>query len=217
MRLGVQRRKSLAAAKVSCSLPPPVRVTLNAAASRAPHLRLSLYPYGTKTRPRANGPGSMLTRRNVVIGAASVAIASHAVAADVSAGAFVTAIYDTYVGKKGNGVTLDSDQNVRHYFAPSLAALILKDQSLAARRKEVGTLDFDPFVDAQDWDIAAFDVAVSDKGPDKANATVNFNNFGNPKTVVLDLVRIRNEWKIGDIAWTPHENPNTLRALYVHQ
>ena len=72
---------------------------------------------------------------------------------------------------------LDSDQKVQRYFEPSLAALIVKDQNDAAQRKEVGTLDFDPFVDAQDWDIAAFNVAVSDKGADKASATVTVQQF----------------------------------------
>jgi hypothetical protein len=156
----------------------------------------------------------VLTRRDIVLATAWAAVAARA--ADTSARAFVVAIYDAYVGKDGNGITLDSDQKVQHYFEPSLAALILQDQKDAARHQEVGALDFDPFVDARDWDIAAFNVAMTDKGSDKASATVQFNNFGKPQTVVLELVKIKNEWKISDIGWTPHENPNTLRALYVH-
>jgi hypothetical protein len=156
----------------------------------------------------------VLKRRDIVLLVAWVALATRAMAADASARAFVAAIYDAYVGKNCNGIALDSDQKVQHYFEPSLAALILQDQKEAARRKEVGTLDFDPFVDAQDWDIAAFNIAMNDKGPDKASANVQFNNFGSPQTVALDLVKIKNEWKISDITWTPHENPNTLRTLY---
>jgi hypothetical protein len=155
----------------------------------------------------------VLKRRDVVMLAAS-ALVTRADAADTAARAFVAAIYDAYVGKNGNGIALDGDQQVQRYFEPSLAALISQDQKEAARRKDVSTLDFDPFVDAQDWDIAAFNIAMSDKGADKASATVQFNNFGKAQTVVLDLVKIRSEWKISDITWTPHENPNTLRALY---
>jgi hypothetical protein len=158
-----------------------------------------------------------LSRRAIVVGmTASAAIATAAAAADASPRAFVAAIYDAYVGKNGNGVALDSNQMVQRYFEPSLAVLIVKDQNDAAQRKEVAALDFDPFVDAQDWDIAAYDLAMNDKGADKASATVTFNNFGKAKTVVLDLVKIKNDWKISDIAWTPHENPNTLRTLYAH-
>jgi hypothetical protein len=177
---------------------------------------IELLRHAPEIRSTTKGSGIVLRRRDVVLATAWVAVTAHAAADDSSARAFVAAIYDAYVGKNGNGVALDSDQKVQRYFDPSLGALILKDQHEAARRREVGTLDFDPFVDAQDWDIAAFDVAVNDKGPNKASATVQFNNFGKAKTVVLDLVKIKNEWKINDIAWTPHENPNTLRALFVH-
>jgi Protein of unknown function (DUF3828) len=158
----------------------------------------------------------VLKRRDIVLLTAWAALAARANAADASARAFVAAIYDAYVGKSGNGIALDSEQKVHHYFEPSLAALILQDHKDAARRKEVGTLDFDAFVDAQDWDIAAYNIAMNDKGPDKASATVQFNNFRKAQTIVLDLVKIKNEWKITDITWTPHENPNTLRTLYVH-
>lgn len=163
----------------------------------------------------------MLTRRNMILAAAAaaagatcVAGATPAAAADASAHDFVAAIYDTYVGKTGNGIALDNDRAVRRYFEPSLAASILKDRKDAARRNEVGALDFDPFVDAQDWEIAAFAVAVDDAGPDNAGATVKFDNFDKPTTVLLDLVKIKNEWRISNITWTPHEEPNNLRALY---
>ena len=166
--------------------------------------------------PRPKDLGACLSRRDIVLVATWGALSTRATAADASAHTFVAAIYDTYVGKNGNGIALDSDQKVQRYFEPSLAALILQDQKDAARHQEVGALDFDPFVDAQDWDIAAFNVAMNDKGADKASATVQFNSFGKPQAVVLDLVKIKNEWKINDISWTPHENPNTLRALYLH-
>jgi hypothetical protein len=159
----------------------------------------------------------MLTRRNIILVsgcAAWAAVATRAVAADASAHDFVAAIYKTYAGKHGNGIALDNERTIRRYFEPSLAAAILKDQKESVRRNEVGALDFDPFVDAQDWEIGAFTISVSEAGPDKASATVKFANFGKPSTVVLDLVKVKNEWRITDITWTPHEKPNNLRALY---
>jgi hypothetical protein len=156
----------------------------------------------------------MLTRRESILVAASALLASRAQAADTSAHDFVAAIYNTYVGKNGNGVALDNERTVRRYFEPSLAALILKDQKDAARRNEVGVLDFDPFVDAQDWDISSFALTVSETGSDKASATVKFSNHGTDSTIVLDLAKIKNEWKITNITWMPHDKPNNLRALY---
>jgi hypothetical protein len=158
----------------------------------------------------------MLARRAIMLGAIGAAITGAASAADQSAQAFVAGIYDAYKGKNANGHALDNERTIRRYFEPSLAAAMIKDQRDAARRQEVGTLDFDPFVDAQDWDIDAFDIAVRDGGPDKATATVKFSNLKSDSTVVLDLVKIKGEWKISNITWTPHEAPNSLRAMYTH-
>ena len=159
----------------------------------------------------------MLTRRAIMLGSVSAAAAGPSLAADQTAQAFVAGIYEAYKGKNGNGRPLDNERMIRRYFQPTLAAAMVKDQSDAARRQEVGTLDFDPFVDAQDWDIETFDIAVREDGGDKASATVKFSNMKNDSTVVLDLVRIKGEWKISNITWTPHEAPNSLRALLAHQ
>lgn len=141
-------------------------------------------------------------------------MAGAALAAEPSARDFITAIYEAYKGKDAKGRPLDDDAAISRYFEPKLAAAMIKDRRAAARRKEVGTLDFDPFVDAQDWEITAFDIAVSDAGPGKASATVKFANLDSHSTVVLDLVMIKGAWRISNITWTPHDKPNTLRGLY---
>ena len=146
--------------------------------------------------------------------AALVARATPLAAADTSAHDFAAAIYDSYVGKDRNGLALDSDAKLRRYFEPSLAALMLKDRHQAARRGEVGTLDFDPFVDAQDWEISGLTIAVADAGPGKARATVKFKNADQASVVALELIKIGKDWKIGNVTWQPHEQPNNLRALY---
>ena len=145
---------------------------------------------------------------------ATTAIAVPALTADASAEAFVAAIYASYKGKDGNGVTLDNEKTIRRYFEPSLAALMVKDQKDAAKRNDTPTLDGDPFVDAQDWDIEAVDIAVADAEPGKAKATVKFKNRETPTTVVLDLVKIKNDWRIGDITWQHDGKQETLRGLY---
>ena len=149
-----------------------------------------------------------------VLTACSSAIAAPAAAPD--ARAFVAAIYDTYIGKNGNGIALDSASALRRYFEPSLAALIGKDQKNAARHHDAPTLDGDPFVDAQDWDIAAYDIAIKDTAPDKTSATVTFQNANKPTTVVLDLVKLKNDWRISDVTWQHDGKPETLRGLFKH-
>jgi hypothetical protein len=72
------------------------------------------------------------------------AAAAPPVAADVTAKAFVTKIYDAYKGKHSKGVSIANEAAIQSYFEPALAALIVKDQKAAAKRKEVPAVDFDP-------------------------------------------------------------------------
>ena len=156
----------------------------------------------------------MLTRRHLLLIAACAVIASPALAADQSAREFVAAIYAAYKGKNTKGIQLTNDREIRRYFAPALAALIIKDRKDAAKRNEVGALDGDPFIDAQDWEISSFDIAVSEPTPDKAVATVKFTN-DTPKVVVLDLVKLKTEWRISEITWRRDNNQSeTLSSLF---
>jgi hypothetical protein len=138
----------------------------------------------------------------------TVCAAVHARADDASAKPFVEAIYAAYKGKDARGVSLDSDAAVSRYFEPRLAALIIKDRKDA--RGEVGKLDGDPFVDAQDWEIDAFGIAVRESDAGKASATVSFRNMNEQRSVVLDLVKLREGWRIANITW---DRKTSLRAL----
>jgi hypothetical protein len=159
----------------------------------------------------------MLTRRTMILGAACSAVAAAAfAAADQAATAFVTAIYASYKGKNAKGIRLDNEAGIRRYFEPSLAALMIKDGKDASRRHEVPSLDGDPFVDAQDWDIAAVNIAVTDAANNAASATATFKNGDTPTTVVLDLVKVNNDWRVGDITWQHDGKKETLRGLYRH-
>jgi len=159
---------------------------------------------------------AMLTRRSLTLCLACAALITPAYAGDASATAFITAIYDSYKGKDAKGTPLDSLRTIRHYFEPKLAALMASDRNAAARRNEVGALDFDPFVDAQEWDISTFDIVVSDATAGKAQATVKFINLGQAMTVVLDLVQVGNAWRIYEISWLQNGKTERLRKMFVH-
>jgi hypothetical protein len=158
----------------------------------------------------------MLSRRTIILGAICVAVAGPAFAADPGATAFITAIYNSYKGKDAKGVPLENERTIRRYFEPTLAAAMAKDQKAAARRNEVGLLDFDPFLEAQDWDVGAFDIAVSDAAAGTAKATVKFVNQGEAMTVVLDLVQVKNHWRVYDITWLHDGKTENLRKTFVH-
>ena len=126
---------------------------------------------------------------------------------------FVEQIYGAYVGnaqKGANGVQLDTPTDVKRYFTPALAILILEDEAAAEKRGEEPTLDGDAFVGHQDWDIADLAVDVKEAGA-KAKATVSFKNFGKAETVVVELLRVGADWRIADIQW---DDASTLRGLF---
>jgi hypothetical protein len=158
----------------------------------------------------------MLTRRSLALGAACAVLVAPASAGDASATAFITVIYNSYKGKDSKGVPLNSERTIRRYFEPKLATLMAKDEKTAARHKEVGSLDSDAFIYAQDWEISKFDIAVNDAAAGKTQATVKFVNFGGATTVVLDLIQVKGDWRIYDITWVREGKKDTLRKLFIH-
>jgi hypothetical protein len=163
--------------------------------------------------PRAARPGASWGAAFMLLLAMLFAAPGQARAAGQSPEAFLHAIYGHYIGDpaKALGLPLDTHAKIRRYFEPSLAALIIKDQDAAAKRGEPPALDGDPFVDAQDWRIAAVDIRVQNAGDGKATGVVSFLNAGKPMTVTLQLVKLKGAWKIGDIVW---EEEGSLRGLY---
>ena len=158
----------------------------------------------------------MLTRRSLMLGASCAALAAPARAGDASATAFITEIYNSYKGNDAKGMPLDTERAIRRYFEPKLATLMANDRKQAAHRNEVVSLDFDPFLDAQDWEVANFDIAVNDAAAGKTQATVKFVNLGEATTVVLDLIQLKGDWRIYDITWLHDGKPDTLRKLFIH-
>jgi hypothetical protein len=155
----------------------------------------------------------MITRRNFVLMSVLAAACAPAgtARADSAARAFLEKIYAAYKGKGSKGIGLDSDAMLQRYFEPKLAALMIKDRNDAKKRGDVPDLDGDPFINGQDWEIGPVDIAVRDIAPDKASATVKFRNLKVQTTVVYDLIRIKEGWRIADITW---DGKDTLRGIY---
>jgi hypothetical protein len=112
---------------------------------------------------------------------------------------FVTALYQTYVGKDAKGIPVNSGL-ARQVITPGLMKLIDADAKAAARRGEPPRLDGDPFIDAQDFDIKSFTVEVQEVGRARAVATVTFRNEAsvNNGPMILALVKTGDTWRIDD-------------------
>jgi hypothetical protein len=157
-----------------------------------------------------------MTRTTLALAAFLALLATPAIAAGATPQAFLDSIYSHYHGtpeaKGGAGVLIDTPAQIRRYFAPDLAKLIIDDEAAANKRDEVPTLDGDPFIDAQDWDIQNLTVHIDSQTRTAARATVKFTNFKEPKTVTLDLVNTKDGWRISEVKWSGDET--TLRGLY---
>jgi len=157
---------------------------------------------------------TLLSRRGLLAASATFAIAATLArksAAATSPEAFLEAIYGAYRGE-GDGVDLGDRAALDRYFTPDLATMIADDRARAEAAEEVPTLDGDPFIDAQDWEIENLAISVDHGAEGKATGHVRFVNAGTPVAIEVMLVETPAGWRIRDIHW-----PNgSLRGLYTH-
>lgn len=139
-------------------------------------------------------------------GLVTLLAATDATAQAATAQGFVESLYKPYLNKAFKGQPYE---DASRFFAPSLAQAMERDYREARRRKEVPTLNGDPFVDAQDWEISKLAIDVATNG-DAATARVSFQNLGNATRLVLELVRTPTGWRIAEI----NGPSGSLKALY---
>ncbi|WP_422036512.1 DUF3828 domain-containing protein [Reyranella sp.] len=145
--------------------------------------------------------------RRVMLGGLVAALAGTDVLAQAAtAQAFVESLYRPYLAKGFQGQPYG---DTARFFVPALAQAIDRDNREARRRNEVPSLNGDPFVDAQDWEISTLSIDVT-ANDDAATARVSFQNFGEAKRVVLELARTPAGWRIAEI----RAPSGSLKALY---
>jgi hypothetical protein len=138
-------------------------------------------------------------------------LAAPVAATEPSAQAFLQSIYAQYLGPNGKGVKLDGDADLPRWFAPPVVALMRRDRERSARRHDVGALDGDPFVDAQDWALSDLHISVEEQAA-RALGRVQFKNIDTTVAITLDLVLIRGHWRVADIHWPEGSLMALLRA-----
>jgi len=110
---------------------------------------------------------------------------------DSDAVTLITAIYKTY----------ETDQaELPHVFSKRLQALIDKDEKEA--QGGVGRIDWDVFIDGQDWKLTELKIAPVSQTPSQAQVRATFKNFDKPSDLLFDLVLEDGHWRIDDIQKT---------------
>ena len=114
--------------------------------------------------------------------------------ADSDPVSLIKAIYSTY--------TSDNDNpGLPHIYSKRLQALIDKDEKETPEGM-VGRIDWDVFIDGQDWKLTELNIALVSKTADKAHVRTTFKNFGEPSNMLFDLVREEGHWRIDDVTKT---------------
>jgi hypothetical protein len=130
--------------------------------------------------------------------------------ADAGPRALLSEIYTHYTDDEAPVLDWNGD-DAQRLFEPRLAAAVVADARASGERGEVSdVLDFDPFVQGQDYEIAALKIAVLESQARSARLLVTFRNSGHPLAIHFDLVRLESGWRIRDMRW----GQTSLRALY---
>ncbi len=113
-------------------------------------------------------------------------------------------VYKQYVGKKSDDEIFrwTSKAMADRLFEPALARGLIRALNSAANREEP-VIDFDPFVDGQDFEIKSYTLKTERKSADRARVVAVFTNLGEPRQVAYDLVVTKAGWRIHDISWGP--------------
>ena len=112
--------------------------------------------------------------------------------------ALLTAIYKTYtdIGPGEDGVP-----ELSGVYSKRLQALIDKDEK-ETPEGDVGRIDWDLFVDGQDWQLTELKIVPALKETTRAEVRATFNNFGEPRDILYTLVLENVHWRIDDIQET---------------
>ncbi len=95
----------------------------------------------------------------------------------------------------------NNNPGLPHIYSKRLQALIDKDEKETPEGM-VGRIDWDVFIDGQDWQLTGLKIALVSKSADKAIVRATFKNFESPSNMLFDLVREEGGWRVDDVEKT---------------
>jgi hypothetical protein len=122
--------------------------------------------------------------------------------------ALITDIYKTYQGDTAY-------PSYANPYSRRMQALIDADEK-ATPKGDAGTIDWDVFVNGNDWDIKNLTIALISKSAAHAQVREQFISF-KPHDILFDLVREHGRWFIDDISETRvGSNRWTMSKILTH-
>lgn len=119
------------------------------------------------------------------------------------------ALYAPY----SKGIDFDwGDWDPAEFRSEGLNALFAKDDE-ETPDDMVGRIDFDPYINAQDYDLHDLAIGEAKVDGDTATADVMFVNFDLKQHMTFTLVKEADGWKVDDVESHDPNYPYSLRAL----
>ena len=117
------------------------------------------------------------------------------------------AIYSHYTDAKFDWDSFDEAK------ARSKALNALFDKDSKEANGEVGRIDFDPYVDGQDYEVKDLTIGTPTVKGDTATVEVKFKNFDMEEDMVFTLVKEADGWKIDDVNSKGGADPYDLKDI----
>jgi hypothetical protein len=89
----------------------------------------------------------------------------------------------------------------------------LFDKDSKEANGEVGRLDFDPYIDGQDYQITDLKFGEAQITGDTATVEVTFKNFDTAEDLNFTLVKEADGWKVDDVVSHNKDFPYSLKAI----
>jgi hypothetical protein len=119
----------------------------------------------------------------------------------------ITAIYQTY--------TVDNSPAVPNVYSRRLQ-LLLDTDAKNTPPGDAGTIDWDVFVDGNNWELSNLRIALVARSGSDATVQVSFDNFGKPRKQLFALIREQGKWRIDDIASMREGARWTMSKILTH-
>lgn len=120
----------------------------------------------------------------------------------VASPGFAQAVFDTPKALLEHAyqpyATGDFSEDVTQLYSRDLRELFAEAQA-RGNEDEVGPVDFDVFVNGQDYQLTDLVIADPEISGDTATEAVTFRNFNEPQSLKFYLVRQEDGWRIDDI------------------
>jgi hypothetical protein len=107
---------------------------------------------------------------------------------------FVTEVYRRLVASQSTHSSYTAPEDI---YTPRLEKLVREDKRKA--KGEVGCLDFDFWLNAQDWTITRLTITSVEDGQDRKTVIAKFRNLGEPQEIHFDFRKNAGRWLLDDV------------------